>query len=192
MFPRQIADRFAQRVARAAVVGVLTLGLGLAVAPSAARAEGGLSDLTASPAYPGVFSQGQRAMVGVVIQNNGNTTARITELKVLISKGFADVTVHGAFGQQWDCGPLATDARTGATTVTCQTPGLEAVSHKSLLVYATARDESDLWMVAVADPENKIWETNDDNNVGKLNLGPNPVVRAPQFYDPGYRPNVGS
>jgi hypothetical protein len=190
MAPRQITDRIAHRASKLTAVAVLAVGvLGTALAPSAAFAQEGFSDLTANPAYKGTFVPGQRDMVPIVVENKDRSTKRVFSVKVLISKGFEDIVVRPAVGQKWRCFTMVVDAQTGVTAVTCQTDGLEADSHKALLVTATAQDAEDLWMVSIADPQNRVMESNEENNVGKKALGSAPWVTAPQYHDSGYRPN---
>ena len=191
MTPRQITDRIARHACKLTVVAVLAVGiLGTAHAPSVALAQEGFSDLTANPAYKGTFVPGQRDMVPIVVENKDRSTKRVFSVKVLISKGFHDIVVRPAFGQTWQCEPIGVDPQSGVTSVTCETDGLEADSHKALLVTATAQDAEDLWMVSIADPQNRVMESNDENNVGKKVLGSAPWVTAPQYHDPGYRPNL--
>ena len=191
MIARRHLDRHGRQLSRALAVGLVALSVGAgALAPTVAsaaatgaapRAEA-RPDLTASPAYQGVLGPGQRAVLPVVVENKGHAVRGPVALKIMIAQGFADVSIRGAFGQAWACGGAVVGKYSGIATVTCTTDGLEADSHKAVLVTGTANELSDVWMVAVADPDDRIREADETNNRGKQNLGPYPV-HAPEYLE---------
>lgn len=160
-----------------------------AAALAAASTSEGFADLTVGIGHAATFVRGQRDMVPVVVENRGRSTQGAFSVNVVISKGFQDISVRPAFEQGWQCDALPVNEQTGITTVICKTSGLDADSHKAFLVTATAGDDEDLWMVAIADPLHRLMESNEENNVAKRVLGSVPWIPAQQYQDSGYRPN---
>jgi len=203
MNARQHASKIGRQTSRALAIAALTLGLATtALAPSSALAASltapvqdasvqGIfgnkqpADLTVGIAHSNPFTAGQRDLVPVVIENHGASTDRDITVKIMVSFGYEDITVRGAFGQDWECKRGEVGKYSGITTFTCETDGLDADSHKSILVNMTAndRDFGDGWIVAMVDPENKVKELDETNNIGKQNLGPHGVFEQ-QFLNP--------
>jgi hypothetical protein len=159
------------------------VGVASTIASAAPLLADGRPDLTASPAYTGVLGDNQRATIPVVVENKGGATSRPVSVTLMISQGLADRVVRGAFGQAWSCDEPTVGRYSGVRTLTCTTDGLDAESHKALLVTGTGHELSDVWIVAIADPDNAIDEADEANNRGKQNVGPYPDVIAPQFLE---------
>ena len=174
MGSRLLASSIRQRTSKVLAASALALGLAAAVlAPSSALAAPGQAsrpDLTTGYWFTGKLKPGQRWTIPVQVRNDGAPVGGTVEVQFVIGSGFRNITIQGHSGEGWSCGTIVRNPISDNAVVTCRTWGLVASHDKWVDVTGTAVGTSEHWMIAEADPDDDIAESDETNNGPMLNF----------------------